>query len=163
MKKYYIHIAIAIILMIALYFFYKNYKKKQIEKSMSTGNQNNSIDQEVGNFIKETVSVSNGNTSKESIPPLKKGSKGKYVKELQKALITRYKGKLPKYGADGDWGDETEQALIYLKMPTTIYWKHWSAITGIPIETDGKIVKFQPSKQKKGVLSPEMVKALQSI
>jgi hypothetical protein len=53
--------------------------------------------------------------------PLKKGSKGETVKKLQQALITKYgKQILPKYGADGDFGSETTNALTKLGLPTTI-------------------------------------------
>lgn len=44
--------------------------------------------------------------------PLKKGSKNNYVKELQSALIGAYGTSiLPAYGADGDWGSETDTAI----------------------------------------------------
>jgi len=44
--------------------------------------------------------------------PLKKGSKGENVKKLQLALMNKYgKSILPKYGADGDFGTETVNAL----------------------------------------------------
>ena len=43
-------------------------------------------------------------------PLLRKGSKGTRVKQLQQALIAAGH-KLPKYGADGDFGPETEAAL----------------------------------------------------
>ena len=47
---------------------------------------------------------------KKSHPTLKRGSKGASVKELQQLLIK--KGyKLPKYGADGDFGNETLEAV----------------------------------------------------
>jgi hypothetical protein len=53
--------------------------------------------------------------------PLSKGSKGDNVKALQEALITKYgKSILPKYGADGDFGSETIQALIKAGLPGTI-------------------------------------------
>jgi len=53
--------------------------------------------------------------------PLKKGSKGETVKKLQQALITKYgKQILSKYGADGDFGSETTNALTKLGLPTTI-------------------------------------------
>lgn len=43
-------------------------------------------------------------------PVLKRGSKGTYVRQLQQLLLDRgYK--LPKYGADGDFGSETEAAV----------------------------------------------------
>lgn len=43
-------------------------------------------------------------------PILRTGSKGDHVKELQRALMKAGQ-KLPRYGADGDFGDETEVAL----------------------------------------------------
>lgn len=53
--------------------------------------------------------------------PLKKGSKGENVRKLQEALITKYgKQTLPKYGTDGDFGSETQNALAKLGLPTTI-------------------------------------------
>lgn len=53
--------------------------------------------------------------------PLKKGSKGETVRRLQEALIAKYgKNVLPKYGADGDFGSETVNALTKLELPTTI-------------------------------------------
>lgn len=53
--------------------------------------------------------------------PLKKGSKGERVKSLQLALIAKYgKSILPKYGADGDFGSETQIALEKQGLPTQI-------------------------------------------
>jgi peptidoglycan hydrolase-like protein with peptidoglycan-binding domain len=63
--------------------------------------------------LKKTDSVmdNNGNVDT-SVPdstfPLKKGSKGELVKKLQLALGA---DKLPKYGIDGDFGNETLNAL----------------------------------------------------
>lgn len=44
------------------------------------------------------------------LPTLKRGSKGEKVKELQELLL-KLGYKLPKYGADGDFGKETEAAV----------------------------------------------------
>lgn len=44
--------------------------------------------------------------------PLKKGSKGEKVRELQNILIGINPSVLPKYGPDGDFGSETEAALF---------------------------------------------------
>lgn len=44
--------------------------------------------------------------------PLKKGSKGEKVRELQNILISINPSVLPKFGADGDFGLETEVALL---------------------------------------------------
>lgn len=52
---------------------------------------------------------------------LKKGSKGEPVKKLQEALIKKYgKQILPKFGADGDFGSETEKALTSKGYPIKI-------------------------------------------
>jgi hypothetical protein len=66
--------------------------------------------------------------------PLKKGSKGETVRKLQDALIAKYgKQTLPKYGADGDFGSETTNALIKLGLPTTITQSTFNVIAqGIP-------------------------------
>jgi len=53
-----------------------------------------------------TTSGSGGTTQAEF--PLKKGSKGALVQRLQLALG---KDKLPKFGADGDFGTETQNAV----------------------------------------------------
>jgi len=53
--------------------------------------------------------------------PLKKGSKGETVRALQQALLDKYgAGILPRYGADGDFGSETVNALKKVGLPTTI-------------------------------------------
>lgn len=53
--------------------------------------------------------------------PLKKGSKGDKVRQLQQALISKYgKQIMPRFGADGDFGGETVAALKKLNLPVTI-------------------------------------------
>jgi hypothetical protein len=53
--------------------------------------------------------------------PLKKGSNNACVQKLQEALIEAFgPGVLPKYGADGDWGNETQSALINNGLPTQV-------------------------------------------
>ncbi|CAK0767930.1 hypothetical protein CCP3SC1AL1_420020 [Gammaproteobacteria bacterium] len=44
--------------------------------------------------------------------PIKKGSKGDKVKEIQQILVGIDANALPKYGVDGDFGSETESALF---------------------------------------------------
>lgn len=44
-------------------------------------------------------------------PLLKKGDKGEAVVEMQKYLLTWNENCLPKYGADGDFGSETDKAI----------------------------------------------------
>jgi hypothetical protein len=53
--------------------------------------------------------------------PLILGSKGNRVKALQKALIGKYtKSILPKFGADGWFGKELEEALISKGLPKSV-------------------------------------------
>lgn len=64
-------------------------------------------------------STSSGKASSDF--PLKKGSRGALVQSLQHALIKKYGSSiLPKYGADGDFGTETINALTSKGLPTTI-------------------------------------------
>ena len=52
--------------------------------------------------------------------PLKKGSKGAKVKELQIYLLRIDAKSLPKFGADGDFGSETESALKKIMGTTSV-------------------------------------------
>lgn len=53
--------------------------------------------------------------------PLRKGSKGDLVRQLQQALLAKHgKAILPKFGADADFGSETMAALKKLELPVTI-------------------------------------------
>ncbi len=62
--------------------------------------------------------------------PLKKGSKGENVRLLQEALITKYgKPILPKYGADGDFGSETVNALKKAGLPAVINESAFNVLT----------------------------------
>ncbi len=62
--------------------------------------------------------------------PLKKGSKGDNVRQLQQALIDKYGSSiLPKYGADGDFGSETQNALKKKGLPTSISESTFNVIT----------------------------------
>lgn len=69
------------------------------------------------------TSTSSGRTSSTSSSdfPLSKGSRGHLVKNIQRALIARFgESILPKYGADGHWGQEMESALKKKGLPTRI-------------------------------------------
>jgi peptidoglycan hydrolase-like protein with peptidoglycan-binding domain len=83
--------------------------------------------------------------------PLKKGSKGTSVKILQQALLAKYgKAILPKYGADGDFGSETESALKKVGYPTTIDQSTFNVIT--------QIVKIDPVALGKQLYSATVAK-----
>jgi hypothetical protein len=62
--------------------------------------------------------------------PLKKGSKGDAVRQLQNALIGKYGTSiLPKYGADGDFGSETQAALKKKGLPVMVTESVFNVIT----------------------------------
>ncbi len=62
--------------------------------------------------------------------PLKKGSKSNNVRLLQEALIAKYgKSILPRYGADGDFGTETANALKKAGLPATINESTFNVLT----------------------------------
>lgn len=46
--------------------------------------------------------------------PLRKGSSGEEVIKIQQYILSKNPGLLPKYGADGIWGSETESAVVQL-------------------------------------------------
>jgi hypothetical protein len=52
--------------------------------------------------------------------PLKKGSKGPKVVELQSVMLRVDGNILPRYGADGDFGSETEAAVLKLLGKKTV-------------------------------------------
>ena len=74
-------------------------------------------------------------TPVQTFPTLKKGNKGEYVKLLQNELIVRGYP-LPRYGADGDFGSETEKAVKQfqrdhgLKVDGIAGSKTWAALEG---------------------------------
>ena len=55
-----------------------------------------------------------------SVFPLRKGSKGEKVRELQKLIVRFDKNALPKFGVDSDFGSETEIALNKLTGKKTV-------------------------------------------
>lgn len=53
--------------------------------------------------------------------PLRKGSKGPRVKAMQEAILAKFgKALLPRYGADGHYGEETQKALAQLQLPLAV-------------------------------------------
>ena len=63
--------------------------------------------------------------------PLKRGSKGNRVTQLQNALVKKFGANiLPKYGVDGMFGQEVETALVRAKLPTTINETIYNSLVG---------------------------------
>jgi len=106
------------------------------------------------NAIPSTTSSSSSSGSsrgnKSSGFPLKKGSRGDLVKNLQEALISKYGASiLPKFGADGGFGGEMVKALTSKGFPTTI-----DADTFTKIVTSGGSSSGTPTKKK---ITPALV------
>lgn len=71
--------------------------------------------------VSNTVYTTSSSAIDKNAFPLKKGSKGNNVKLLQEALIAKHgKTILPRYGADGDFGTETLNALKKIGLPSTV-------------------------------------------
>ena len=120
--------------------YLKNRKEKKngndvdaVLKQMTTANNETSSvynPPKLKTVTKTASIVSSNNTADLSSFPLKKGSKGNNVRLLQEALIAKYgKSILPKYGADGDFGTETANALKKAELPATINESTFNVIT----------------------------------
>ena len=60
------------------------------------------------------IQASQPSVDKSHLPTLRRGDKGEKVREMQRLLIDRGYA-LPKYGADGDFGAETESAVKHFQ------------------------------------------------
>lgn len=79
---------------------------------------------------KDTTKHDTYTSSRNDDFPLKKGSKGDAVRQLQQGLIDKYGSSiLPKYGADGDFGSETLAALKKKGYPVTVTESLFNIIT----------------------------------
>lgn len=96
--------------------YWKNKKKANQEEDTTSVTDSTSI---------TTSSVKNDDF------PLKRGSKGNRVTQLQNALVKKYGASiLPKYGVDGMFGKEVEAALVRAKMPTSINETNYTKLVG---------------------------------
>lgn len=105
---------------IAGYFIYQHSKQSNIVENSTEDYDDilrSSAEQEEPKYQPSlppasSTPASTYNSTTSSTFPLKPGSKGPLVVELQKTLIAIHGSQiLPKYGADGDWGSETTKAL----------------------------------------------------
>lgn len=102
-KKYWLPIALGIV---GIYYIIRSLKK-----TPSVMDSEGNIDTSSGG------GTSSGGTTTASDFPLKKGSKGSLVQRLQLAIGT---SNLPKFGADGDFGTETQTALKAITGKTQV-------------------------------------------
>ncbi len=102
-KKYWLPIALGVV---GIYYIIRSMKK-----TPSVMDSEGNIDTSSGG------STSSGGTTPASDFPLKKGSKGALVQRLQLAIGV---SNLPKFGADGDFGTETQTALKAITGKTQV-------------------------------------------
>ena len=85
--------------------------------------------------------------------PLRVGSQGSLVKQLQQALLAKYGDSLlPKYGADGSFGTETVTALKSKGLPTVINQTTFNQLVSdspaLPVNTQDSKAELHPSIQQ---------------
>jgi peptidoglycan hydrolase-like protein with peptidoglycan-binding domain len=158
------------------YFGWQYFKKKKGTKKEDMSSLINKINDPI---ITEPILTTKPKTATKKITstppfiergndfPLKKGSKGETVKKLQEALITKYGAKtLPKYGADGDFGSETVNALTKLGLPTTITESTYNVIAQrYPSDNPGTVGKelYNAVSQKDLNKTITLLKKLKSV
>lgn len=102
---------------------------QQSETAVSTNNaagNNNSSD-----TTRSRSSYSLPSSSGSSDFPLHKGSRGSHVKALQQALIAKYGSSiLPRYGADGSFGNEMLAALQKAGLPSSVDERTFYSVVG---------------------------------
>lgn len=101
------------------YFGYQWYQKRK--QSASEGDQSTETpDLDFTPPVKSNFTVPYTPKRNDDFP-LKKGSKGARVKQIQEVLLVKLgKDALGKAGADGDFGSKTEAALLKAGYPSTI-------------------------------------------
>jgi len=106
----------------ATFFGYEHWKKKKEEKAAAADDgSDNTSDVNFTPPHKNSFSIPNNTLAANDDFPLKKGSKGAKVKQLQQFLIAKLgAGSLGKSGADGDFGSKTEAGLIKAGYPASI-------------------------------------------
>lgn len=108
------YIIIGIPVLIGGFFLYKYIKgRKKGEDAPDNYDKSNDVK------IEKTETGGSGSASTKYFP-LKKGSKGGKVKELQEAILKYDSKLLPKFGADSDFGSETQNAVKTILGKTTI-------------------------------------------
>lgn len=79
-------------------------------------------------FGKGGEMASNGSGDVNASFPLKFGSNNQYVGNLQRYLLSRNPNCLPKYGADDDWGSETESCVMSVLAVNVIDYNKYKSL-----------------------------------
>jgi hypothetical protein len=111
MKKNTGKIIAGVLLLAGGYFIYKYFSKPKISKAEPASDP--ILNTSTSNTTSKPKPVSSGF-------PLKKGSRGAKVKELQQAILKYDPKALPKYGADSDFGSETQFAVSKILGKTSV-------------------------------------------
>jgi hypothetical protein len=128
------------------------YKKKKNENKNETDDQ-----PDAGNDTKDIIHHSSDTglppAGTDNSFPLKQGSKGTKVRELQQGIMRLYgKAALPRFGADGQFGTELESALrskgFQIPLPESDFEKITKEKTASPPKT---LISFDPSTIAKGI------------
>ncbi len=117
MNKYLKYTLVALPILVGGYFIYKQLKPKKDKGLPPTPPSPSPTPTSSGEPKPPTSPVINVRTKNDDFP-LKKGSKGARVRELQGYILKKNPKALPRFGADGDFGNETEGAMqmLFAKM-----------------------------------------------
>lgn len=104
--------------------WWKQRKERKDQQGDSTASFSTSTPPSASSFLPSPAPKRNDDF------PLRKGSKGAKVKALQEALLAKYgKSILPRYGADGDFGNETLAALKRVGLPESVEESTFNVLT----------------------------------
>lgn len=112
------------------YFGWEYFKNKKNEKEAITPAGSSASNDSSSSKRSDSVSHSSSYNAGSGFP-LRMGSKGATVKALQQALINKYGASiLPRYGADGSFGNEVANALRQEGLPAEIDQATFNSLVG---------------------------------
>jgi hypothetical protein len=114
----------------ASYFGYEHWKKKKEEKASADNGDDAALDVAPPTKSSFSIPATPSTSMRNDDFPLKNGSKGAKVKQVQQVLLAKLGASiLGSKGADGDFGSKTEAALIKAGYPTSIDESNFNVIT----------------------------------
>lgn len=137
------------------FFLFKHLNEKNDEKSAEDDNQGDDSDSPASDSHGSASPVRRPSGRKPTVYnqfPLKYGSKGTLVQDIQTVLNKRYKAGID---VDGDWQGQTESALVKFNLPTTFDSQAYAKfIAGSSSKKESK----KTGKQKStGYVSPKSI------
>ncbi len=117
MKKYIIIGAVIIILLIVTYVIFKKRAKAKADASVTSA----ATTPKTTVTTKSPTKSATATSSTFGVFPLKMGSKGPEVADLQRYILKEYDANaLPLFGADGQWGSEMNSAVKTYLMKDSV-------------------------------------------